>query len=150
MLFSPFSGCGCNLHKTKEIELYHKQFFSSVPKGHGNPGLSLRFQVAGDMKLVAGGTKRQGRRGLRHAPPPPRKFWNKKVQKCFFHHFPAEDAIYTRSKKSSCTTNSFSVSCPKVMVTHFNFSIKFFYSNLTFSFSSQLAPNGTLLVAKTS
>ena len=37
MPFPAFSGCGCNLHKTKEIELHRKQFFGSVLKGHGNP-----------------------------------------------------------------------------------------------------------------
>ena len=37
-------------------------------------GLSLRFQVAGDMKLVGGGTKRQARGCVRHALPSPENF----------------------------------------------------------------------------
>ena len=35
------------------------------------------------MKLVAGGTKRQGREGLRHAPPPPKNFQIKRSRNAF-------------------------------------------------------------------
>ena len=36
-------------------------------------GLSLRFQVAGELKLVGGGTKRQARRGGGYEACPPQK-----------------------------------------------------------------------------